>query len=78
MTPPNRRAPDEVAAGMGGRCWSTFEAAMEIIWRKGLGMKIAIAPRSVIVIASLVAALQAPEYLPQWFTIFRAALAGSF
>ncbi|MDY6960638.1 MAG: hypothetical protein SV862_01885 [Pseudomonadota bacterium] len=51
---------------------------MEIIWRKGLGMKIAIAPRSVIVIASLVAALQAPEYLPQWFTIFRAALAGSF
>ena len=37
---------------------------MEFIWRKNVGMKIAIAPRSLLVAASVVLAIYAPDYLP--------------
>jgi len=40
------------------------------------GFKVAIAPRFALVLSSLVLALQAPDYLPNWFSILRAALAG--
>lgn len=49
---------------------------MEFIWRKGVGMKIAVAPRSLLVFGSVGLAVYAPNYLPQWLTIFRAVVKG--
>ena len=49
---------------------------MELIWRKNVGMKIAIAPRSLLVAASVVLAIYAPDYLPRWMSTFFAALEG--
>lgn len=49
---------------------------MEFIWKRGVGFKVAIAPRFALILSSLILALQAPDYLPNWFSILRAALAG--
>jgi hypothetical protein len=49
---------------------------MEFIWKKGLGFKVTVAPRFALAMCSLILALQAPDYLPRWFSILRAALAG--
>lgn len=49
---------------------------MEFIWRKNVGMKIAIAPRSLLVVASIVLAIYAPDYLPKWLSTFSSALEG--
>lgn len=49
---------------------------MEFIWKQGVGFKIAIASRFALVITSLTVALQAPDHLPRWLSIFRAVLAG--
>jgi len=52
------------------------EAAYGIYMETRGGFKVAIAPRFALVLSSLVLALQAPDYLPNWFSILRAALAG--
>lgn len=49
---------------------------MEFVWKRGVGFKLAIAPRFAFVLFSLILALQAPDYLPRWFAILRAARAG--
>lgn len=50
---------------------------MEFIWKKGVGFKVTVAPRFALVLSTVILALQAPDYLPRWFSILRAALAGS-
>lgn len=47
---------------------------MEFIWRKNVGMKIAIAPRALLVVGSVVLAVYLPDYLPKWVSIFHAGL----
>lgn len=50
---------------------------MEFIWKKGVGFKVTVAPRFALVLSTVILALQAPDYLPRWFSILRAILAGS-
>ena len=47
---------------------------MEFIWRKNVGMKIAIAPKAILVAASFVLAVYAPDHLPKWLSALFAAL----
>lgn len=48
---------------------------MEFIWKKGVGFKVTVAPRFALVLSTVILALQ--DYLPRWFSIIRAVLAGS-
>lgn len=47
---------------------------MEFIWRKNVGLKIAIAPRSLLIAASVMLAVFAPDHLPKWLSTLAGAL----
>ena len=49
---------------------------MEFIWRKNVGMKIVVAPRTLLIVASVMLAFFAPDHLPNWLSTFSAVLEG--
>ncbi len=46
---------------------------MELIWKKGIGMKIAIAPRSVLIVSAVIFGSYMPEHLASLSAIARSA-----
>jgi len=50
------------------------EAGMELIWKKGVDVKIAIAPRSVLIVSAVVFRSYTPEQLASLSTIVRSVL----
>lgn len=47
---------------------------MELIWKKGVGVKIAIAPRSVLIVSAVVFGSYVPEQLASLSTTVRSVL----